>query len=249
MDAALSTVERIDAALRGIGPGELTASAVERHVAPLFARHKLAFGDRIYLANHSLGRPLDATEDDVREGLAHWYADMGGAWDAWSGEIAAFRARVARLLGAPRTDCVVPKSSAGQGLRAVLNTYDGTPRVVATRGEFDSLDVILREYARRGRIELTLVEPRDDGRFDTADILTAIGAAVDLVVVSEIVFNTGQRLADLPAIVASARRARGRLLLDVYHATGVVESDVAALDADFAVGGSYKYLRGGSGRS
>jgi kynureninase len=70
---------------------------------------------------------------------------MGAAWDAWSGEIAAFRARLAQLIGAPRTDCVVPKSSAGQGLRAVLNTYDGVPRVVATRGEFDSLDVILRE--------------------------------------------------------------------------------------------------------
>ena len=26
--------------------------------------------DRIYLANHSLGRPLDAMEDDVRDGLA-----------------------------------------------------------------------------------------------------------------------------------------------------------------------------------
>ena len=62
-------------------------------------------------------------------------------------------------MGAPRADCVVPKTSAGQGLRAVLNTYDTVPRVVATRGEFDSLDVILREYARRRRIALSFVEP------------------------------------------------------------------------------------------
>jgi kynureninase len=37
------------------------------------------------------------------------------------------------------------------------------------------------------------------------------------------------------------------VLLDVYHMLGVVPVDVAALDADFAVGGSYKYLRGGPG--
>ena len=239
--------DRIDAAVAALGPGELTESVLARHVAPLFARHKLAYGERIYLANHSLGRPLDATADDVREGLDAWYAEQGGAWDAWSAAMTAYRERVAALLGAPRGDCIVPKTSAGQGLRAVLNTYDGVPRVVATRGEFDSLDVILREYARRGRIALTLVDARADGRYDTADVVAAIGARADLVVVSEIVFNTGQRLADLPAIVAAAHAAGGRALVDVYHSLGVVESDIAALDVDFAVGGGYKYLRGGPG--
>ncbi len=37
------------------------------------------------------------------------------------------------------------------------------------------------------------------------------------------------------------------MLLDVYHSLGALPVDVAALDVDFAVGGSYKYLRGGPG--
>jgi kynureninase len=37
------------------------------------------------------------------------------------------------------------------------------------------------------------------------------------------------------------------VLLDVYHHAGVLPLDLAALDADFAVGGSYKYTRGGPG--
>ena len=247
MSGVSSTGARIEAAIAALGTGPLDENALQRHVAPLFSRHKLAYGDRIYLANHSLGRPLDATDDDVREGLSHWYAELGGAWDAWEGEMSAFRGRLAAMLGASRPDAIVPKTSAGQGLRAVLNTYDRVPRVVATRGEFDSLDVILREYARRGRIELTLVEARADGDFDAGDIVAAIGSQTDLVVVSEVIFNTGQRLADLPRIVAATHAANGRLLLDVYHSLGVFPVDITALDADFAVGGSYKYLRGGPG--
>lgn len=243
----VATALRIEAAVAALPAGPLTENGLQAHVAPLFARVRAAFRDRVYLANHSLGRPLDATGDDVGEGLAAWYAQMGGAWDAWSDEMQAFRARLARLTGAPRADCVVPKTSAGQGLRAILNTYDGVPRVVATRGEFDSLDVILREYARRGRIDLTLVEPAADGAFATDAIVAAIGGRADLVVASQVVFNTGQRLADLPAIVAAAHAAGGRVLLDVYHSLAVFPVDVAALDVDFAVGGSYKYLRGGPG--
>lgn len=247
MNTPVGTAERIESAVAAMGPGPLAEAGVQRHVAPLFSRMRSAWRDRIYLANHSLGRPLDATDDDVREAMAAWYARMGDAWEPWDAEMRAFRGRLARLLGAPRADCVVPKTSAGQGLRAILNTYDTVPRVVATRGEFDSLDLILREYARRGRIALTLVEPRADDRFATADICAALAQPVDLVVVSQVIFTTGQRLAEVPAIIAAAHAAGGRVLLDTYHALGVYPFDVAALDADFAVGGAYKYLRGGPG--
>lgn len=237
----------IETRAAALGEGPLTEVSLQARIAPLFSRARSAAPHRVYLANHSLGRPLDATEADVGEGLAAWYETMGGAWDAWLAEMEAYRARLARLMRAARNDCVIPKTSAGQGLRAILNGYEARCRVVATRGEFDSLDVILREYARRGRVELDFVEARADGRFDTDDIVTAIGERVDLVVVSEVIFNTGQRLDRIDEIAARAHRADGRLLLDVYHSLGVLEVDVSSLDVDFAVGGSYKYLRGGPG--
>lgn len=235
----MSTASRIEGAVAALGDGPLTEAGIQRHVAPLFSRVLAKWRDRIYLANHSLGRPLDATEEDVREGLAAWYARMGGAWEAWFDEMRAFRERLAGLMGAARPDCVVPKTSAGQGLRAILNTHDTVARVVATRGEFDSLDVILREYARRGRIALTLVEPDE--------LAAALQVPVGLVVVSHVMFNTGRRVPDLAGIVARTHRAGGRVLLDIYHSLGVLPVDVHALDVDFAVGGSYKYLRGGPG--
>ena len=237
----------LEAAVAALGAGPLTETGIRAHIAPLFSRVLAANGDRIYLANHSLGRPLDATSDDVAEGLAAWYARMGDAWDEWDAEMRAYRLRLGALMGAPRPDCVVPKTSAGQGLRAVLNSYDRVANVIATRGEFDSLDVILREYARRERIALTFVEPRAGGDFAADDVLAAIVPGTDLVVTSQVLFQTGQALPVLPAIIARAHATGARMLLDIYHSLGVFDVDLAALDVDFAVGGSYKYLRGGPG--
>ena len=245
MNAPVDTALGVEAAITALGPGPLTADGIATHIAPLFSR--VLARKEIYLANHSLGRPLDATASDVAEAVALWQTRLGDAWDAWSAELLAYRTRLARLLGASRYDCVVPRTSAGQGLRAILNSYDSVPRVVATRGEFDSIDVILRHYARRGRIKLTLVEPRASGLFAAEDLFAAIRAGADLAVLSQVMFNSGQVVPELNALTRAAHNASARVLLDVYHSLGVLPVDVAALDVDFAIGGSYKYLRGGPG--
>src|SRR5204862_5981667 len=77
----------------------------------------------IYLANHSLGRPPDRMADDVRAALDAWYRDMDGAWKLWMESREQFRSLVSRIVGAATPDCIVPKTSAGQGLRAVLNSF------------------------------------------------------------------------------------------------------------------------------
>ena len=92
MDDSTHTIARIEAAVAAMPPGPLVEAPLQACVAPLFARHREATPERIYLANHSLGRPLDATADDVREGLAAWYAQQGDAWTAWAAEMGAYRA-------------------------------------------------------------------------------------------------------------------------------------------------------------
>ena len=246
MNAHVETPARIAQALAALGPASLTEDGIRRHIAPLFSRVLEAHRGTAYFANHSLGRPLDATADDLAQAVGLWQSKLGEAWEEWLAEIGAYRARLVQLLGAPRPDCVVPKTSAGQGLRAILNTYDNVPRIVATRGEFDSIDLILRQYAHRGRIELLFVEPRDSGLFDAADLLAAARQA-DLLVISQVAFHTGQVMPDLPSLIAAAHAGGARVMIDVYHSLGVFPVDVAALDADFAIGGSYKYLRGGPG--
>jgi kynureninase len=206
---------------------------LRQEIFPRFSR--VLRRHEIYLANHSLGRPPDRMADDVRAALDAWYEDMDGAWALWLEGREKFRALTGRLVGAP-TNLIIPKTSAGQGLRAVLNSFAQKPRVVTSDGEFDSLDFILRVYREQGRIELKLMPWRE---------LDARGA--DLVVLSTVMFRSGEVVQHLPRVIHDAHAAGALVLLDVYHHAGVLPLDLAALDADFAVGGSYKYTRGGPG--
>lgn len=233
-------------AVAAMGDGPLREEAIARHVAPLFSR--VLSSDRVYLANHSLGRPLDRMENDVAEATALWYGALGDAWEGWLAEREAFRERIARLIGAERPDCIVPRASAGQGLRAVLNALPGKPCVVATRGEFNSVDLILKQYAAVGRIEVRWAEPNAAGDFNAEALAReAERGGADLVVVSLVMFMDGQLMSGLDELAEVCHARDTRVLVDLYHAVGIVPVDVRAMDADFAIGGSYKYLRGGPG--
>lgn len=227
--------------------GPLTEENLRAEAWPLFSRVLERSKKSIYMANHSLGRPLDRTAEDIATGVAAWYTGMNDAWDPWMAARERFRSLTAQLINAPTSDCIVPKTAAGQGLRAVLNALPGKPRVVATEGEFDSLDFILRVYRDKGRIDLTLVKARADGTFDAEDIAKAVTPGTSLVVVSSVMFRTGQVLGGLPDLIGKSHKAGAKVLVDVYHGAGVIPTDVKRLGADFAVGGSYKYLRGGPG--
>jgi kynureninase len=240
-------MSEIKTAVAALGAGELQEAELRRHIDPLFSRVLRETAGQIYLANHSLGRPLDRTAADVEQGLSLWYRALDRAWADWQEEMALFRSLVATLIHAPGAHCIVPKTSAGQGLRAVLNRHDTPLRVMATRSEFNSIDLILKAYAARGRIVIDWIKPRADRRYQADDFATALRAGADLLVVSLVFFDTGQLLTEIDAVVGAAKANGVSVLVDLYHAAGALPVDVEDLDIDFAVGGSYKYLRGGPG--
>ena len=121
-----------------LGAAALHEALIAQSIRPLFSR-ALAPGRPIYLANHSLGRPPDRVAKDVQRALDAWYRNMGEAWDEWLATRERFRSLTAQLIGVPDAGSIVPKTSAGQGLRAVLNAFAPGIRVLSTDAEFDSL--------------------------------------------------------------------------------------------------------------
>ena len=214
----------------------MTEGWLKDNIWPLFSR--VMARDEIYLANHSLGRPPDEMQLNVARALTIWYEKMDAAWTDWMQEVDWFQKSIARLINAKR---VAPKTSAGQGLRAVLNTYDGKINVVATTGEFDSIDFILRVYAERDKTSVRWCGSNEDA------LCQEIDESTDLVVFSLIMFNDSKILSRAKQVIERAHAVGAKALVDVYHAVGVIPVDMVALGADFMIGGSYKYIRGGPG--
>ncbi len=241
----------IQRAVASMGSGPLEEPLLVRHVHPLFSR--VIARDEIYLANHSLGRPLDQTAIDVARAMDLWYADMDGAWEAWTAQLDTFRRSIARLIGLHASDAtgaapVIPKPGAGQALRAVINSLPSAcPHIVATRGEFDSIDFILKTYHARGRAKVRFIDHDGHGCFHADQIIDHLDDSVDLVVVSHVFFSTAQILDGVERVIEAAHDCNALACLDLYHSAGVLPIELDELEPDFAIGGSYKYTRGGPG--
>jgi len=247
-------IQAIHEAVAKIGDGALTEAGIIEHIHPLFSR-VLARNERmdeIYLANHSLGRPLDAVGPMVIEALDAWYEEVDGAWGMWIEQRDLYRKSIAGLINCPQWDAVVPKTSAGQGLRAAINSLphpkpNQRHNIVSTRGEFDSIDFNLKAYHHKQRAAVSWVDADESGLYHSEDIIAAITEDTDLVVLSMVCFVTGQWLDGLREIIDHAHRCGALVLVDAYHAFGTIPIDFEELGTDFLIAGNYKYTRGGAG--
>ncbi|MEZ6163532.1 MAG: hypothetical protein R3B67_03755 [Phycisphaerales bacterium] len=168
-----------------MGPGALSEEALVQHIHPLFSR-VLARNEKsseIYLANHSLGRPMDMVSDLVQGALDGWYEQLDGVWNAWLDARDRYRAEIAAMLCWPDERAVVPKTSAAQGLRAVLNAVPvQMPSIVSTECEFDSIDFVLKAYHDKERAFVRWVKPDKNGLMQSETIIKAISSNTDVVV-------------------------------------------------------------------
>jgi selenocysteine lyase/cysteine desulfurase len=162
------------------------------------------------------------------------------------------RSAAARLINAAPAD-VALISSVAYGVATagkVLRVPKGS-RVLLL--ENDHTSPVL-EWMNRAPVEGFAVEvvPQPDDADWTAALLSAIerpGAPpVGLASISSVHWSDGGAV-DLAAVAAALRRQGAALLVDATHGAGVMRLDVGALDPDFLVFPTYKWVLGPYGRA
>ena len=147
--------------------------------------------------------------------------------------------QVGRIVGAPAGSTVMHQNVAiaeAVVLSCFVPIEPKRNRVVYERGNFPSV-----RYLYQAHPDLEVVVCEDD-----AEIVDAIDERTLLVPISHVLFKTAE-IQDVEPIVRRAHEVGAHVILDCYQSAGIVPLDVTALDVDFAVGGSVKWLCGGPG--
>ena len=162
------------------------------------------------------------------------------------------RKAAAALIGAEPDD-VALISSVGYGVSTagkVLQLPRGTRVIVL---ENDHTSPVLEWHARAepGGFVVDTVKQPSDGDWTSA-VLAAIeragSAPVSLASISSVHWSDGGAL-DIPRIRAALEKQGAALLVDATHDAGVRRIDVRALDPDFLIFPTYKWVLGPYGRA
>lgn len=204
--------------------------------------------ERLLLTGHSHQAWPDVALDGQREAFDDAATYVDEKWPRAAAKAERLRAGVRVLLGDRAGEIALAGSTHDLVIR-FLSALDlkRRPRLVTTDGEFHSLR---RQAARLAEAGLDVV--RVIARpVDT--LVERLAAEVDdrtsAVLVSAVLFEDSRIVPGLDSI-AQACAARGvELLVDVYHALGVLPYALVdrGLDSAWVVGGGYKYLQLGEG--
>ena len=192
-----------------------------------------------YLINHSLGAMPAKAEERVVEYARTWRERGIRAWgEGWWDLPLTVGDQIGRIVGAPAGSTVMHQNVA-IAEAVVLSCFQPTPernRVVYERGNFPSV-----RYLYQAQRDLEVVVCEDDD-----EIVESIDERTLLVPISHVLFKSAE-IQDVERIVQRAHEVGAYVILDAYQSAGIVPLDVTALNVDFAVGGSVKWLCGGPG--
>jgi kynureninase len=192
-----------------------------------------------YVINHSLGAMPRGAEDGAAEYTRTWRERGIRAWsEGWWELPLTVGDQIGRIVGAPPGTMVMHQNVA-VAEAVVLSCFEPSRarhRVVYERGNFPSVRYL---YQAQRDLEVVVCES-DEAIVDAIDERTL------LVPTSHVLFKSGQ-VQDVKRIIERAHEAGAHVILDAYQSAGIVPLDVTALNVDFAVGGSVKWLCGGPG--
>jgi kynureninase len=200
-----------------------------------------------YLASHSMGAAPLGAQRALDAYWKEWAEDGPAAWEYWLARIREIADGIGEIVEAPPGSVFLgPNVSVLQA--AIASCFDfqrGRREIVYESLQFPSLTYVWRAWERYGAN--VVVVPSDDGcTVPTERIVEAITERTALAVLSHAYYQSGA-IADLGAIARRCRDVGALLCADVYQTAGVYPLSVADLDLDIAVGGSHKWLCGGSG--
>ena len=182
----------------------------------------------------------EAGERGLRRKSRPWEVNAGQFFD----EAERVRTSYAGLIGASADDiAIIP--SVSYGMATVMRNVRIAPgqTIVTLADDFPSGIYAARALAEDHEAKvLTVARPEADGDW-TAALLEAIDGSTALVVSPHAHWIHGTRI-DVEAVARRCRSVGATLVLDTTQSMGALPLDLAAVDPDYMIAASYKWLLG-----
>ncbi len=213
--------------------------------------------DTIYLDGNSLGLLSKRAEKNVLTLLNTWkdYSIEGWMngpkpWFFLSEELSA---NMAPLIGAKEKEVMVTGSTTvnlHQLVGTFFNPTKSKNKILADELTFPSdIYAIKSQLKLKGlspKKHLIQVKSRDGYTLDEEDIIDAMDNDIQLIILSSVLYRSGQLL-DMKKLINAAHQ-RGILIgFDLAHSIGVIPHNFNELKPDFAFWCNYKYVNSGPG--
>jgi len=206
--------------------------------------HFKIFQSKTYLNSCSQGALSDAVESGFDDYIASWH-EHGSPWENWVQRYEEARTAFAGFIHAsPDEVAIVTSVSAGINAIASALNFRERSKVVMGEFEFPTMGQVWLGHRVHGA-DVQFAKAQGDSIPDTA-YETLIDRDTLIVPLTHVCFKNGVR-SQVSTIARMAREAGALVMLDDYQDCGTRPVDVKAMDLDFYVTGTLKYLLGPPG--
>src|SRR5512146_985219 len=202
------------------------------------------FERKIYLNSCSQGALCDAVQAGLEDYIASWH-EQGSPWETWVERYEAARTAFAKFINAsPDEVAIATSASAGINSIASALSFHERKKVVLGEFEFPTMGhVWLAQRARGADVQFVSAEGNS---IPAANYEKLVDRNTAIVPLTHVCFRNGFR-SPVSAVTQIAHRAGALVMLDDYQDCGTRPVDVKAMDLDFYVTGTLKYLLGPPG--
>jgi len=202
------------------------------------------FRRKIYLNSCSQGALSDAVHAGLEDYIASWH-EQGSPWEAWVNRYEEARTAFAQFINAsPDEVAIVTSVSAGINSIASALNFRERKNVVMGEFEFPTMGhVWLAQRVRGAQVQFVSAE---GNCIPAVNYEKAIDCNTLIVPLTHVCFKNGFR-SEVSAITQVAHRSGALVMLDDYQDCGTRPVDVKAMDLDFFLTGTLKYLLGPPG--
>ena len=200
----------------------------------------------IYLDGNSLGPPLKEIESISEKVIVkEWGGKLIKGWNEsnWMEQPLTVGNKIANIIGGDKGSIVAGDTLSIKTYQALAAAIKLNPQRNIILTDIDNFPSDI--YIAEGLVD-TLNSNFEVRKVKEANILSSLNKDVNVVLLTHVNYRTGAMF-DIEKVTNRVQENGSTIIWDLAHSAGAVPLDLKAINCEFAVGCTYKFLNGGPG--